>query len=425
MSTVIKVENLSKQYRLGVIGAGTLRDDVQRWWHRVRGKEDPLAQVSHGSIGDHKLEGRDLWALRDISFDVKQGEVLGIIGRNGAGKSTLLKILSRVTGPTSGRIKIKGRMASLLEVGTGFHPELTGRENIFLNGAILGMSREEVGRKLDQIIDFAEIEQFIDTPVKRYSSGMYVRLAFSVAAHLDPEILVIDEVLAVGDLSFQRKCLGKMGDSSREGKTILFVSHNMDAVSQLCARGVVLERGCIVCDDIADRSVQLYLNNSRKLIHDEYHHSSRLKRENSKLIISGFRQSISGHNQAESFASFLVSIDSKIDHPRVGMSIAVASIEGVIVGSSFGQSTISVSKNEKSTHEIIYSTASLAPGSYYVSIAVFTLGDDGSMNICDDLTNALVFDVISVSRELSSGILWSKSWGNTVFPPLIIKSISK
>ncbi|HMO50404.1 MAG TPA: ABC transporter ATP-binding protein [Kiritimatiellia bacterium] len=256
MTTVIKVENLSKQYRLGVISAGTLRDDVQRWWHNLRGKEDPLSRVDSHAAHQSQVSGltsqvsqtsqRDvLWALRDVSFEVEQGTVLGIIGRNGAGKSTLLKILSRVTGPTSGTIKARGRIASLLEVGTGFHPELTGRENVFLNGAILGMTRAEVRSKFDAIVDFAEITRFIDTPVKRYSSGMYVRLAFAVAAHLDPEILVIDEVLAVGDVSFQRKCLGKMGDVAAAGRTVLFVSHNMSAVKSLTHKALYLRDGCI------------------------------------------------------------------------------------------------------------------------------------------------------------------------------------
>ncbi len=240
--TVIKVEHLFKEYRLGVINHGSLHKDLQALWARLRGKEDPnsLLVSPHGE----SLENQDrILALNDINFEVKRGEVLGIIGANGSGKSTLLKILSRVTAPTKGTVKIKGRIGSLLEVGTGFHPELTGRENIFMNGAILGMKRREIAKKLDEIIDFSGIEKFIDTPVKRYSSGMYVRLAFAVAAHLDPEILVVDEVLAVGDAEFQKKCLGKMQDVSGEGRTVLFVSHNMAAVRKLCTRGILLENG--------------------------------------------------------------------------------------------------------------------------------------------------------------------------------------
>ena len=243
MTTVISVEHLSKTYRLGQIGTGTFSRDLALWWAKVRGKPSPFLRI--GEIDHGNRDGEDLWALRDISFTVEQGEVLGIIGKNGAGKSTLLKILSRVTAPTSGRIKVKGRVASLLEVGTGFHPELTGRENVFLNGAILGMTRQEVTRKFDEIVDFADVEKFIDTPVKRYSSGMYVRLAFAVAAHLEPEILLVDEVLAVGDAEFQKKCLGKISNVAYEGRAVLFVSHNMVAVEQICKSGILISNGKI------------------------------------------------------------------------------------------------------------------------------------------------------------------------------------
>jgi lipopolysaccharide transport system ATP-binding protein len=257
MTTTISVENISKSYRLGAIGGGTLAADLSRWWARVRGRPDPLLKIGQENYGNQ--QGEQIWALRDVSFDVKQGEAVGIIGRNGAGKSTLLKILSRVTAPTNGVVKAKGRIASLLEVGTGFHAELTGRENIFLNGAIMGMSRAEVTRKLDEIIDFSGVEKFIDTPVKRYSSGMYVRLAFAVAAHLEPEILVVDEVLAVGDAEFQKRCLGKMGAVAREGRTVLFVSHNMSAVNRLCSRAVLLNAGCVEADGNAPEITAKYL----------------------------------------------------------------------------------------------------------------------------------------------------------------------
>jgi len=258
---VIKVEQLSKQYRLGTINHGVLYRDVQSWWARVRGKEDPNSLITLGQQGSSSSDINDhFWALRDVSFEVKQGEVLGVIGKNGAGKSTLLKILSKVTAPTSGAVKIKGHVASLLEVGTGFHPELTGRENIFLNGAILGMSRSEISMKFDEIVAFAEVEKFIDTPVKRYSSGMYVRLAFAVAAHLQPEILIIDEVLAVGDVQFQKKCLGKMEEVGNEGRTVLFVSHNMGAIQQLCSRAVLLDAGRVSLIDSAYECVNAYIS---------------------------------------------------------------------------------------------------------------------------------------------------------------------
>jgi homopolymeric O-antigen transport system ATP-binding protein len=301
---VIQVDDLWKKYRLGVLGTGTLRHDFNRWLHRTLGKPDPYAKVvseggnlkaakgsgqkpeirgeglevqaanaqvsdftsrpspeTHSSPSAYSSSLRDdeMWALREVSFEVKQGEILGIIGQNGAGKSTLLKILSRVTAPTSGEIRVKGRIASLLEVGTGFHPELTGRENIFLNGAILGMTKAEIRKKLDEIVVFAEVEKFLDTPVKRYSSGMYVRLAFAVAAHLEPEILIVDEVLAVGDISFQMKCLGKMGDVARGGRTVLFVSHNMASVKLLCTRGIVLAQGDLGFEGTTSQAVEWYL----------------------------------------------------------------------------------------------------------------------------------------------------------------------
>lgn len=256
--TVIKVENLSKHYNLGTIGTGTLYRDIQSFWARLRGKEDPNTQIGTWDASQMDQDN-SFWALKDVSFEVKQGDVVGIIGRNGAGKSTLLKILSRVTGPTSGNIKIKGRVASLLEVGTGFHPELTGRENVYLNGTILGMRKAEIDKKFDEIVAFAEIEKFIDTPVKRYSSGMYVRLAFAVAAHLDPEILIVDEVLAVGDAEFQKKCLGKMGEVSKQGRTVLFVSHNLTSIIRLCNKGIILQKGKIVDSGDIQRVVKKYM----------------------------------------------------------------------------------------------------------------------------------------------------------------------
>ncbi len=247
MQIAVRIEHLSKEYRLGVINNGRLYRDLQSAWAKLRGKEDPWSKI--GEQGRFGRKG-SFWALKDVSFDVQQGQRVGIIGRNGAGKSTLLKILSRITAPTSGVIKMRGRPASLLEVGTGFHPELTGRENVFLNGAILGMKKAEIARKFDEIVAFSEIEEFIDTPVKRYSSGMYVRLAFAVAAHLDAEIMIADEVLAVGDVKFQAKCLGKMQDvSENQGRTVLFVSHALATVKQLCNVGVLLEQGRMVCID--------------------------------------------------------------------------------------------------------------------------------------------------------------------------------
>ena len=260
--TVIKIENLYKEYRLGVIGHGTLYRDLQSWWARVQGKEDPNSLIGHK---DREVKNENVLALNNLNFEIKKGEILGIIGANGAGKSTLLKILSRVTTPTSGLIKIKGRIASLLEVGTGFHTELTGRENIYLNGSINGMGRNEVTKKLDEIVQFSGVEKFIDTPVKRYSSGMYVRLGFAVAAHLDPDILVVDEVLAVGDIKFQKKAIGKMQEvSNKQGRTILFVSHNMSAIKSLCTKAILLEKGKITHTGVTEKVVEKYVIGDRE-----------------------------------------------------------------------------------------------------------------------------------------------------------------
>lgn len=265
---ILKAENISKQYRLGQVGTGTLKHDLNRWWHAIRGKEDPYLKIGETNDRSTKGESDYVWALQDINFEIAKGEVVGIIGKNGAGKSTLLKILSRVTSPTTGSVKFGGRVASLLEVGTGFNGEMTGRENIFLNGAILGMTKKEIASKLDEIIEFSGCERYIDTPVKRYSSGMYVRLAFAVAAFLEPEILIVDEVLAVGDAEFQKKAIGKMQDISKgEGRTVLFVSHNMAAVKSLCSRGIVLEHGKVVFDGKIDDCIQQYLEDGNTIAH--------------------------------------------------------------------------------------------------------------------------------------------------------------
>lgn len=272
---ILRVENISKQYRLGQVGTGTLSHDLNRWWHRIRGKENPYLKI--GDINDRSTKGSSdyVWALNNITFDVERGDVLGIIGKNGAGKSTLLKILSKVTLPTTGSIKSKGRIASLLEVGTGFNPELTGRENIYLNGAILGMTKKEITSKLEEIIEFSGCERYIDTPVKRYSSGMTVRLAFAVAAFLEPEILVVDEVLAVGDAEFQKKAIGKMQDISRiGGRTVLFVSHNMAAVRSLCTKGIVLENGRSVFSGNSNEAIEYYTSITAKDFGSEPQHKS-------------------------------------------------------------------------------------------------------------------------------------------------------
>ena len=308
----IKAENISKQYRLGEVGTGTLSHDLNRFWHKIRGNEDPYLKIGEANDRSKKGDSEYVWSLRDINFEIAQGDAVGIIGRNGAGKSTLLKLLSKVTKPTTGHFKVNGRIASLLEVGTGFHPEMTGRENIYLNGAILGMRRHEITRKFDEIVAFSGVGGYIDTPVKRYSSGMYVRLAFAVAAHLESEILIVDEVLAVGDAEFQKKCLGKMNDVSKgEGRTVLFVSHNMAAVKSLCTKGIVLKNGLIGYQGGSDASISYYLGgeganvlNKRILEGNNYYRSDfNLKEVFIKNVGSNISDPILEHKPIEIHAS--------------------------------------------------------------------------------------------------------------------------
>lgn len=334
MSTILKVENLSKQYRLGLVGTGTLRHDLNRFWHRVRGKEDPYLKV--GAVNDRSVKATQnyVWALQDINFDVQQGDVLGIIGKNGAGKSTLLKILSRVTSPTTGSIKTKGRIASLLEVGTGFHPELTGKENIYLNGAILGMTKSEITEKLDDIVAFSGCNMYIDTPVKRYSSGMRVRLAFAVAAHLEPDILIVDEVLAVGDAEFQKKAVGKMQDISKsEGRTVLFVSHNMAAVKSLCTRAIVLENGSTAFMGSTDESVEYYLKRgSSNYLSNHHVFKHDIQNENPfvkviELFVSARYKDLNSPILRSDALEFVLELEKKIRSP-IGVVLRFKDDEG-------------------------------------------------------------------------------------------------
>jgi lipopolysaccharide transport system ATP-binding protein len=352
--TIIKVENLSKQYRLGQVGTGTISHDINRWWHKIKGKEDPYLKIGEANDRTTKAASEYVWALKDINFEVKQGEVLGIIGRNGAGKSTLLKILSRTTAPTTGSIKIKGRVASLLEVGTGFHPELSGRDNIYLNGSILGMTRREIQTRFDEIVEFAGVERYIDTPVKRYSSGMYVRLAFAVAAHLEPEILIVDEVLAVGDAEFQKKCLEKMKNvSSNQGRAILFVSHNLPAIRQLCSTGLYLINGTAsACAPI--------FNILEKYQIDNFHHYDENSRKSGKINDQAYFQhweilkAVKGV-QDDAFSIYSgseinlrLSMFSLMDTNDGEIGLVIRNSEGVIVYSinnrDYGGSYISITK---------------------------------------------------------------------------------
>ncbi|MGA1531135.1 MAG: ABC transporter ATP-binding protein [Kiritimatiellia bacterium] len=328
---VIQVDRLSKQYRLGEVSTGSLGHDLNRWWHRLRGKDDPYLSVTHANVREMKSAGSReyVWAIKDISFEVRQGEVLGIIGRNGAGKSTLLKILSRITSPTTGEVRVKGRVASLLEVGTGFHQDLTGRENIYMNGAVLGMTKQEIRRKLDEIVEFSGCERYIDTPVKRYSSGMVVRLGFAVAAHLEPEILIVDEVLAVGDIEFQKKCLGKMENMAGQGRTVLFVSHNMPAIKHMCHNAILIEKGYVVASGKAAEVVNEYLAGAIDGQHEiqEKDHRVHTEIQIKAIMIEGSAWGawgLVGYNSPVSIRLRLTNFYEKNEQCRVAIELMIA-----------------------------------------------------------------------------------------------------
>jgi lipopolysaccharide transport system ATP-binding protein len=408
MTTVISVENLSKIYRLGQIGTGTFTNDLRVWWAKMRGRPNPLLKIGQADHGN--LDGDELWALRDISFTVQQGEVLGIIGRNGAGKSTLLKILSRVTAPTSGKIKVKGRVASLLEVGTGFHPELTGRENIYLNGAILGMKYDEISRKFDEIVDFSEVEKFIDTPVKRYSSGMYVRLAFAVAAHLEPEILVVDEVLAVGDTEFQKKCLGKMGDVAKEGRTVLFVSHNITAIHSLCHKAIWLDTGQIAEAGEVGQVVSDYLQRGAISLMEQKWDDSRAP-GNEKVQLQSVRltpigRDVSTQIDVETTLRLEFEFWNNLPNAVLNFSVVVYNIEGICIFNT-GSTAEPFSKG------LVYGSFIIPPhfmndGVYNVRLLI--VKDMSAVLL--DVNDVLKFEVRDVERPGN----WYGKWIGAVRP---------
>lgn len=364
---ILSVEQISKQYRLGVVGTGTLSHDLERWYYKIRGKEDPYLKVGEANLRDQIGETEYVWALKDISFTVNRGEVFGIVGRNGAGKSTLLKILSRVTSPTTGLIKSKGRIASLLEVGTGFHPELTGRENIYLNGAILGMTKAEIRQKEEEIIDFSGCARYVDTPVKRYSSGMRVRLAFAVAAHLEPDILVVDEVLAVGDAEFQKKAVGKMQDISRSGgRTVLFVSHNMTAVKSLCTRGMLLENGKIKTIDGIEKVLEDYLKNNK--LNTSYANKKSAKEVYFESI--EYANNSTNNYYCEDDISFVITIkfNSKLIK---NLSLMVRILDDFNRSLCTSESKVS---NDKSTYQYTIPKETLVKGNYKLNCVLHQSG---------------------------------------------------
>lgn len=376
---ILKAENISKQYRLGLVGTGTISHDLNRWWSKIRGKEDPYLKVGESNDRSTKGESQYVWALQDINFEVKRGEVLGIIGKNGAGKSTLLKILSKVTGPTIGEIKTKGRIASLLEVGTGFHGEMTGRENVYLNGAILGMTRKEIKSKINEIIEFSGCQRYIDTPVKRYSSGMTVRLAFAVAAFLEPEILVIDEVLAVGDAEFQKKAIGKMQDISKgEGRTVLFVSHNMASVQKLCTRAILLVNGGIAYEGATEDTINFY----RKQVTSDINKIDfkNRNRDNKSVSFVDFnvinsKKEITNKLLINEKTEFEIKINSDIDVKTTARITIFDQNEARILAfdTRDTSTTFNIVKGSNTINCILENGLEVKPGEYYINISIKSL----------------------------------------------------
>ena len=418
----ISVENLSKSYLVGHNAEResytALRDVLARHGKNFLRKTCDMVAGRQIVQGD---EVEEFWALKDVSFEVKRGEVLGVIGRNGAGKSTLLKVLSRITEPTKGRIKISGRVASLLEVGTGFHPELTGRENIFLNGAILGMSRQEIKRKFDEIVDFAEIEKFLDTPVKRYSSGMYVRLAFAVAAHLEPEILIVDEVLAVGDVQFQKKCLGKMQDVTSKGRTVLFVSHNMAAIEQLTHRAIFIKSGRLAFQGETSKVVSEYLCGASALgetVFDvEKAPRQHLGTQAARMLRLRFDRATPIFVPDEDL-EFVVTARAAADIEEMRASMTVFAEDGAPVGSCFGRPFAGPRNGEEINFRVTLPKPRLAPGNYFCGVAIGK-GDNTSGHVDFDVVlDTLNFQVRPEAGDDDTLSVWYKGWGNIVFPPL-------
>ncbi len=408
----IQINNVKKQYRLGQIGGGTLQGDLQSWWARKRGKEDPNAKIGSKT----RIVGQKFWALNGISLTVKKGEALGIIGRNGAGKSTLLKLLSRVTAPTEGSIDIAGRITSMLEVGTGFHPEMTGRENVYLNGAILGMSRSEIDSKMNEIIEFSEVGEFIDTPVKRYSSGMYVKLAFSVAAHLESEIMIMDEVLAVGDMKFQQKCLKKMKEAAqKEGKTVLYVSHNMNTIRQLCDRCIVLDAGQIIYDGAIEEAISRYLG-IHKLgsnIIESTPEMHEMGIDNTEVMIE--RIVSSARSNAISFGetiSFVVSCkNTKQKSFDLFFRLMLKNTEGSVVTMSSTEKPFHIDPEGSLDKRFEFDVTNIVPGDYFLSFVLYEVGQYGADRNVDVMRDIYSF-TIKVVPGFNHDVPWNTHfWG--------------
>ena len=413
----IQLSGVKKMYKLGQIGGGTLQGDLQSWWARVRGKEDPNTIIGQ----TQRLVGQTFMALNGIDLTVYKGEALGIIGANGAGKSTMLKLLSRVTAPTDGTIDIYGRITSMLEVGTGFNGEMTGRENIYMNGAILGMTKAEIDAKMDDIIEFSEVRDFIDTPVKRYSSGMYVKLAFSVAAHLDSEIMIMDEVLAVGDMAFQKKCLTKMRDAaSKEGRTVLYVSHNMNTIRQLCDRCIVLDRGEIVFDGNPERAISLYLKTSKTMQIDN--DCSEQNRKPYKLSDELRIKKVSFINKEEPTyyygepVELRIYIKAKNEFEKVAVRASILNIEKTVIGMASSLPSIKIYKGENEIR-IRLPIECLAPGRYLIKLVAYEVGLYGGNRNLDVVEEACVFERVQTNEN--NAMLWNTNWWGYLMLPEI------
>ena len=414
----IKIENLKKQYKLGAIGGTTLNAELQSWWARKRGKEDPNLKIGQKYFN----VGETFYALNGINLEVKKGEALGIIGGNGAGKSTLLKLLSRVTAPTEGDIWLKGRVAAMLEVGTGFHGELTGRENIYMNGAILGMTKKEVDEKIESIIDFSECRQFIDTPVKRYSSGMYVKLAFAVASHLDAEIMVMDEVLAVGDMKFQKKCIGKMEDEAQGGKTVLYVSHNMSTIRKLCDRCIVLNKGQLIYDGDVETAIGIYMNEASGELKVHYNFDGQKRsvpERGTQVFIHDFDlldKDIAKYKASESI-KFHLKIEGKDNLDNLRIRLEIRTLEGNNVGMSESAPLISIKNGEVLDRNFQYDISNLAEGSYTMRLTLFELNDMGVHKGFDETTELIYFDVVEDKEDATNWL--PQYWGRVKLPPVV------
>ena len=407
---LLEIDSVSKEYRLGMYGSGTLRRDLQSWIARKRGKEDP-----NRKIGAAVRTGEEYFmALDKVSFAVNKGDALGVLGRNGAGKSTLLKLISRITAPTAGEIRIKGRVASLLEIGTGFHQELTGRDNIFLNGAILGMNKKETASKLDEIVEFSEISQFIDTPVKRYSSGMYVKLAFAVAAHLDPDILICDEVLAVGDIAFQKKCLAKMGDVARGGRAVLYVSHNMRTVADLCSRAVYLEHGRLVYDGTVTHAMDLYAGSGLRSVERDLDSIPRPKNrgEIMRMLKMVVLDNTTMEYEQDSTVSFTLKVRTNIDEPNCRIRFIMFSHNSAPVATSQCP-PFEVKAGEVFTRRFDVPIAPMAPGEYRIKIQLIGSRSDGRATYYDTILDAGSM-MIKDDPAKNQGFFWIEpDWGET------------